>query len=93
MDDDDAGLFAVRDVAEPAFLALEIDLAGIVAVRIDAAQHLHEGGLACPVLAHHRVDLARAHHEIDIVQGIHAREGLGDAAHLQDRSGRRAAVA
>src|SRR5688500_3140941 len=43
VNDDDAGLLAVRDVAKPAFFALEEDLAGIVAVRIDAAQHLHQG--------------------------------------------------
>ena len=54
-------LLAVGDVAEAALLALVMDLAVIGAVRIDAAQHLHQRRFAGAVLADQRVDLAGAH--------------------------------
>ena len=58
VDDDDAELLAVGDALEAALLALVIDLARIGAVRIDAAQNLHQRRLAGAVLADQRVDLA-----------------------------------
>ncbi|KAF1061132.1 MAG: hypothetical protein GAK39_05910 [Variovorax sp.] len=86
VDDDDAELLAVGDAPEAARLALEQDLAVVRVAGVDAAEHLHQRGLASAVLAHHRVDLARAHREVDVAQRLHAREGLGDPAHLEDRA-------
>ena len=51
VDDDDAEMFAVGDAREAALLALEMDLAVIGAVRIDAAQHLHQRRFAGAVFA------------------------------------------
>jgi hypothetical protein len=60
MDDDDAELFAVRDRAELAKLAVVMDLALIGAGRIDSAQHFHQGRLAGAVFPDKRVDFAFA---------------------------------
>ncbi len=88
VDDDDAGLLAVRDAGEAPFLALEPDLAGVGAVRIDAAQDLHQRRFAGPVLAHQRMDLAAFHAQIDVLERIDARKRLGDPPHFKDRSHR-----
>ena len=60
MDDDDAERARCRRCARTPLLALEEDLALVGAVRIDAAQHLHQRRLAGAVLAADRVDLAVA---------------------------------
>ena len=60
------------------------DLCRHSAVRIDARQHLHQGGFARAVLADDGVDLALFDAEIDVRQGLHAGEGLGDVTHLED---------
>ena len=61
-----------------------VDFAVIGAVRIDAAQHLHQRRFAGAVFADDGVDLARADIQIDIVQRLHARKRLGDAAHFEN---------
>ena len=48
VDDRDAGLLAVRDAPELLDLAAEDDVARIVTVRVNAAQHLHEVDLPAP---------------------------------------------
>ena len=87
VDDDDALGLAVADVAELDHLVLEDDVALVGAVRIDPGEHLHQGGLASPVLAADRVDLATRDLEGDVLQGLDAGEGLGDGLHLQDVRG------
>jgi hypothetical protein len=67
------------------FLTLEQDLAGIVAMRIDAAHTFIRVDLPAPFSPTTGVDLAGAHREVDVVQRVHAGKCLGDAAHLQDR--------
>ncbi len=57
---------------------------------VHAGQRLDEGRLAGAVLAHERVDLARAQAEVDVVEGQHPREADGDAPHLDDRGSWRA---
>jgi hypothetical protein len=59
MDDDDAELLGIVDVAEAPLLAPEADLALVGTVRIDPAEHLHQGRLASAVLADEGVDLTR----------------------------------
>ena len=65
-----------------AVVALEVDVAAVLLV--DAGQDLDERGLARAVLAHEGVDLARAKREVDVLQGLHAREVLADAPHLNE---------
>jgi hypothetical protein len=84
MDDHDPALLAVPDAGEGAGLALEDDLAVVGAVRVHPGEHLHQRRLAGTVLAADRVDLAAAHRQVDLLQRLHAGEGLGDPAHLQD---------
>ena len=83
MNDDDAERLGIVDVAEVPLLAVIDDAAVIAAVRIDAAQHLHQGRLAGAVLAHQGMDLALPDGEIDVVQRLHAGEGFADAAHFE----------
>ena len=53
-------------------LALIDDVALVAAVRIDPAQHLHQGRFAGAVLAADRVDLAGLDCEIDVAQRLDA---------------------
>ena len=84
VDDDDALRLAVAQVVEVHGLVLEDDLALVGAGRVDAGEHLHEGGLAGAVLAADRVDLAALDLERDVLQGLDARERLRDGPHLED---------
>ena len=84
VDDDDAEMLAVVDAFEMAILAAIDDRAVIGAGRIDARQHLHQRRLAGAVLADHGMDLALLDAEVDVRQRFHARERLGDVAHLED---------
>ena len=65
-------------------LAVDQDLAAGVGL-VGARQDLHQRRLAGAVLAHQRLDLAAPGLELDVVERLHAREGLGDPAHLQRR--------
>ena len=67
-------------------LAAEDDVARVGAVRVDAAQHLHEGGLARAVLSDEAVDLVFGDAEAHVAQGFDAGEGLGDVLHLENGS-------
>ncbi|OIQ89529.1 hypothetical protein GALL_286070 [mine drainage metagenome] len=84
VDDDDAAVLAVADALELADLGLEDDVALVGAVRVDAREHLHEGGLAGAVLAADRVDLSPRDVECHILQCLDARERLRDPAHLKN---------
>ena len=83
VDDDDAQLLGILDVRELADLAVVDDVALVGAVGVDAAEHVHQRGLARAVFAHQRVDLALLHLEVDVVEGFHTWEGLGDVFHFQ----------
>ncbi len=67
MDDDDADFFAVGDAVELPFLPFEMNLAGVGPVRIDTAQHFHQGGFSGAVFADHGVDFAVTDRQVDIV--------------------------
>jgi hypothetical protein len=84
MDDDDAALLAVADVAKAHGLALEDDVALVGAVGVDPREHLHEGGLAGAVLTADRVYRAAFDGQAHILQRFDARERLGDALHLEN---------
>ena len=84
VDDHDALGFAVPDVAERHRLALEDNVALVAAVRVDPAQHVHEGGLAGAVLPANRVDLAAPHGEGDVLKRFDSGEGLRYRPHFQD---------
>jgi hypothetical protein len=60
MDDYDAEMLAVDDARKAAFLPLKDDLPFIRTVRVNPAQHLHQGRLAGAVLSTDRVNLAFA---------------------------------
>ena len=85
VDDHDPGGFAVPDVLERDGLSLEDDLAVVGAVRVDAAEHLHQRRLARAVLSADGVDLTAVDGQGDVRQRLDAGELLGDGPHLQDR--------
>ena len=72
---------AVGDRIDPH--AADADLAGIGAVH--AGQHLDQRGLAGPVAAEQRMDLAGPDVEIHAVDGPRAAERLHDPGHCHDR--------
>ncbi len=84
MDDDDAAFFAIGDGMEVSFLALENDLAFIIAGWVDARKHLHKRGFSGAILAHQRVDFAMLDGEIDVFERVDARKAFGDAAHFEN---------
>ena len=68
--------------------ALDLDLLAFVddlaLVHVVNAEHaLHQRGLARAVFSHQGVDGAGAKPQLRVVQGLHAGEGLDDAAHFQ----------
>ena len=83
VDGADAHLLGVVRGAKGHRLPAQDDAALVVAV--DAAQDLHQGGLARPVLAHQGHHLSPARPEVHLVQGLDARERLGDTRHLENR--------
>src|SRR5690606_30083819 len=85
VDDDDARAFAVGNAVEGSRLALEDHLSLEVALRMHAAQDLHERRLSGAVLANEGVDFAALDPEIDVVESLHSRKALGNAAHFQNR--------
>ena len=85
VDDDDAGALGILDRAESLRLAVEEDLAVEGSVRVDARQHLHEGGFAGAVLAADRVDLAALDTQGYVLEHLDTGEVLDDVAHLEDR--------
>src|ERR1700731_4932927 len=86
MDDYDTKMLAVGDARKAAFLPLKDDLPFIGPVRVNPAQHLHQGRLARAVLTTDRVDLALADRKIDIAQRDDSGKGLCDPPHFQDGS-------
>ena len=69
---------ASRGVAKRAGLPVDHELALVAAVRVDAAEHLDQRGLAGAVLAAQRVDLAGAQVEADVLERDDAAEALDD---------------
>ena len=62
---------------------VEDDLAVVRPVRVDAREHLHQGGLPGAVLPADRVDLPVADGKVDVGQRLDPGEGLGDPAHAE----------
>jgi hypothetical protein len=87
IDDGDPGVVAVGNASKLLHLSVVQDIAGIGAVRIDPAEHLHQGGFAGAILADKTVNLPLGHLEAHVVQGFDAGELLGDVLHLQDWAG------
>ena len=83
VDDGDAGVLAVADAVELLHLPVQDDVAGVRAVRIEAAEDLHQRRFSCAVLADQRVDLSLADLERHVLERADARELLGDVPHLQ----------
>ena len=63
-------------------LAAELEAAGVG--RVEAGQHVEEGGLAGSVGADQAVDLAALDRDADVRQRLQAAEALGHAGHPQD---------
>jgi hypothetical protein len=53
--------------------------------RIEAVENIHQGGLASPILAEQRVNLALTQVKIDAGVGDDSRESLDDPTHFDDR--------
>src|SRR6202021_3270134 len=86
MDDYDAKMLAVGDARKAAFQPLKDDLPFIRTVRVNPAQHLHQGRLAGAILTADRVDLAFADRNIDIAERDDAGKSLSDPPHFQNGS-------
>ena len=82
VDDLDPELRRVLRAVDRDLLAVEEDLAGVVAV--DAGDALDERRLAGAVVADERHDLARAHLEVDVGQRLHRAERLREVADLEE---------
>ncbi len=67
-------------------LPLKIDLPLVHGIH--PGEDFHQRGFSRAVLPHQGQDLAGIHREIHLIQGLHPRKGLADAAHLQKRGGR-----
>src|ERR1700684_3365419 len=86
MDDYDAKMLAVGDARKAALQPLKDDLPFIRTVRVNPAQHLHQGRLAVAILTADRVDLAFADRNIDIAERDDAGKSLSDPPHFQNGS-------
>ena len=84
VNDDDASMFGVVDRAEYGGLAVELDVAFEVAVRINAGEDLHKGRLSGAVLTADAVDLAASDVERHATERAHAGKLLDDVLHAED---------
>ena len=82
VDEGDAGAVGIARVARRVDLAVQQHLARVE--RHDAAQDVHERGLAGAVLADQADDAAALDVEGDALQDRHAEEGLADVLEAQD---------
>src|SRR5262249_21734731 len=58
----------------------------LATVRLQkAVEDVHQGGLACAVLAQQRMDLAGLDGEVDVIVGDQTTEALGDAAQFESQ--------
>ena len=81
VDHHDALPLRFGDAVEAERAALGQDGARVRGQR--SAEHLHQRGLAGPVLADQRMDLPGFQREVDALKGRYSAEALLDAAHLQ----------
>src|SRR5882762_937034 len=84
-DERDTSFLPLADRTERGPFPVPDDFAGIGAV--DAGENLHQGRLACAVLAQEADDLAGPDREAHVVEGAHAREGPRHVPHLEKRGG------
>ena len=63
------------------------DITFVCAIRINAAQHIHQGGFSGTVLADQCMDLALFNLEVDVVQCLDAWKSLCDVFHFQQNLG------
>ncbi len=84
VDDNDAALLAVTDAGKIAGFVFKQDRPVKGVVRVNAGQHLHQGGFSRPVFTADSVYLAAVHVQGDVLEGLHAWEGLGDSSHLKN---------
>ena len=78
----DAGIEGLARRGDADRPAIDEDAAGIGLV--DAVEDLEQRRLARAILADEPHDLAAVDVEADVIQRLHARKGLGDAADLED---------
>ena len=71
-------------IFEVDFLAVQVDVAGILVV--DTEQALHQGGLTGAVFAHQCVNRTGLDRQVDAVQSLDAGELLDDSFHAQQDS-------
>ena len=84
MHDGDPGIFGRMHAVELAHLTVHANLALVGAVRIDAAEDVHESGFAGAIFADERVNLAGMEIDRNTIERKDARKALGDLAHFQD---------
>ena len=83
VDRGDAQRFGVFGRSRMDGFSVQADLAFVAGIY--TGQHFYQRGLPGSVLAHKRVDFARAECEVHTVQRLDAGKSLGNASHLQER--------
>ena len=84
MDDNDALVLTVTQVAELADLTVVDNVAGVSTKGIGAGQDVHQGGLTGAVFAADSHDFALFHLQINIIQCFDPGELFGNVVHFQD---------
>ena len=84
MDNSDPSLLRLSDIPELAYLSFHDNVSSVTAVRIDAAEDIHQGGLTRAIFANQRLDFAATDLEGNLVQGLDTRKLLCDVAHFKD---------
>ncbi len=84
VDDNDALFLGLADVVKFADLAVVDDVACVFTIGVNAGKNIHQGGLACTVLAADSHDFTLAHFQIYIVQCLDPGELLGNVVHFQN---------
>ncbi len=83
MDNDDATFFTVFYGLELAHFAVVHDVSRVRAIGVNAAQDIHQRGLARAVLTYKGVDFSFLHLKVHVVKRLYAGERLGYVPHFQ----------
>ena len=83
MDDYNAARFTVLNLFKFAKFTVKIDISGICAVAVYAAEHIHQRGFPRTVFADQRMNMMFLYLKVHIGQRLYAGKQLCDALHFQ----------
>ncbi|MNM95820.1 hypothetical protein D3C81_1082790 [compost metagenome] len=84
MNDADAQRLTVAQSLERSRRAIEDNFTGEAAMRINAAEDLHQGRFASAILAADRMDFTIADLEVDPTKCLHRAEAFLDITHIEN---------